>query len=118
MRRVSIIAALVLAVALGATADDALAQRIATSAMVARPDFAQFQAAVVEWLRATVISGPFVFGAAIGVVLAEGGRFLWRWSMRTLGIVNTTFGFVLRHRLIVAGLAAGLYYAAIYTVFI
>jgi hypothetical protein len=43
-------------------------------------------------------------------VLAEGGRFLWRWSMRTFGVAQTAVRFVMHHRLIAVALVAVSYY--------
>ena len=86
--------------------------------MVARPDLAQFQAAALEWLRATITSGQFIFGAALGVAMAEGGRFVWRWSMRILGFVCAVLGLLLRHRLIAAGCTAVAGYVVYYAFFV
>ncbi len=118
MRRACAVIAVLIAVALSAGVDDAFAQHMATSTMVARPDLAQFQAAALEWLRATITSGQFIFGAALGVVLAESGRFVWRWSMRTLGIVCAVLGLILRHRLIAAGATVAVGYVVYYLYFV
>ncbi len=118
MRRACAVIAVLIALVLAAGVDDAFAQHMAPSTMVARPDLAQFQAAALEWLRATLTSGQFIFGAALGVALAEGGRFTWRWSMRTFGFVCAVLGLILRHRLIAAGGTAAVCYVLYYTVFV
>ena len=118
MRRACAFAAVMIAVALAAGVDDASAQRMATTTMVARPDLAQLQAAALEWLRVTITSGQFMFGAALGVAIAEGGRFVWRWSMRTLGFVSAVLGMLMRHRLIAAGCTAVAGYVVYYAFFV
>ena len=109
MRRVSAIACLVAAAVLTAGAAETWAQQMTTT-VVAQPDFAELQAMALEWLRVTVTSSQFIFGAAAGMVLAEGGRFLWRWSMRTFGVAQTAVRFVMHHRLIAVALVAVSYY--------
>lgn len=94
--------------------DDAWAQRMATTTMAARPDFAEIQASAIEWLRETITSAQFVCGVILGVALAEGWRFIWRGAMRTFSIAHTTIGFVMHHRLIAAGIAAAIGYGVVY----
>jgi hypothetical protein len=114
MRRAFAIVCVTAAAALAAGMGEAWAQQMATTTtVVARPDFGQLQAMALDWLQVTVTSSQFIIGAAVGFALAEGGRFLWRWSMRTFGIAQTAVRFVMHHRLIVvAGVAAGYYVVA------
>lgn len=82
---------------------------IATS-VSARPDYAEVQAMLVDWLRLTLTSPQFLVGITVGVVAAEAFRFCLRWLMRTLAFVNGTAQFVIRYRLMVCALlAAGTY---------
>jgi hypothetical protein len=114
MRRARAIAPLMLAAALAVGVGEAWAQQMATTTtVVARPDFGQIEAMTLEWFRETLTSPQFILGVALGVTLAECGRLLWRWSMRTFGAAQTTVRFILNHRLIaVAVLAAGYYVVA------
>lgn len=114
MRRAGALAIVVAAVVLGLGASELLAQSRGAAnvpAMAARPDAAQLQAVAWEWARTTVASTPFLVGLGAGIVLAEAGRFLLRWLLRTAAFLNGTLHLVLRYRLAVAGVAGLLGYA-------
>lgn len=111
--------AVVLAVALCLDAGDLLAKAqtpIVIHSMTARPDLIQWQIAAWDWLRASVTSPSFLVGAGLGVLLAEVGRFALRWAMRALGLATAAVTFVVRYRLLAAGIAAAIYYVAAYHV--
>ncbi len=96
-------------------AGDVLAQTkgaVVVPGMAAKPDLAQLQAAVWEWIVATVSSTNFLMGLGAGVVLAEGARIALRWLMSTLAILNGTYQLAMRYRLALAGIVVGIAYAA------
>ena len=116
-----IIIAVIVTVALGLGCGEVLAKahHVPTMSPGANPrgDLAQFQAQAIEWLQLTVISTPFIVGTVAGVIVAEVGRFLLRWGMRFFGVAALSVGFVIRHRLLTAGLGAGLYYLVVFRLF-
>ncbi len=113
MRGTGIVAGALLAWALGFIDGEALARvqspQVATS-MVPGADASQVQSVIFEWIRVTVKSTEFLVGMAAGVVLAEAGRFLWRWICRALGGAAAATKFVIHHRLIAVAAAGVGYY--------
>ncbi len=113
MRGTGIIAGALLAWAFGLIDGEALARapttHVATS-MAPGADPAQLQSAIVEWIRVTATSTQFLVGLAGGVVLAECGRFIWRWVCKALGGATTAAKFVMHHRLIAVAAAGVGYY--------
>ncbi len=115
MRSAGTVAVVVAFVALGLGDGELLAQAhkpAVASSMSTRTDLAEVQALAWDWLRANATATPFIVGLVLGVVLAEVGRFILRWLMRTLAFLNGTFQLVLRHRLVLASVAALVAYAA------
>jgi hypothetical protein len=112
MRGVGIVSALIVAWALGLGCDEVLARvqnpHVAQS-MSAGADPEQLQSAVWAWIVATAVSPQFLAGAGAGLILAETGRFVWRWAWRVLGGAAQAAQFLIHHRLIVVctGVAAG-----------
>ena len=121
MRGTAIIFAVIVTVSLGLGCGEALATVHQIPTMLPgkapRADFAQFQAQAIDWLWQTVKSTEFIVGTLVGVIVAVVGRFLMRWGLKFFGVAALSLGFVIRHRLLTAGLGAGLYYVAVFRPF-
>ena len=113
MRAVPVLYVLLAAAATSLCAGMALAETAPSyiAGMAIRPETMQFQALAVEWLRATIGSAQFIFGAVVGITFAEVGRRILRWAMRTLVFLNGTIQFLMRNRLMLCAIAVALGYA-------
>ena len=114
MRRLSLLPVFFIAAATCLCGGELLAQGkhpIVATSIAVRPDAMQFQAFVMEWIRATATSTQFMVGTVIGVAFAEGGRFALRGLMRGLAFLHGSFRFVMNYRLMVAAVVAAISYA-------
>lgn len=117
MRRAGVLIAVMVAASFALGCGELMAKTQPTavvSGMTDRPDIAQLQAAALDWLQATVTSSQFVFGVIVGLVFAEGGRFMLRWLGKTLAAVVNVGRLVAHYRLMTAGALAAAYYVAVY----
>lgn len=111
MRGVGILSIFVAALAVCLGCDDAWARQgvhVAQSVSVGTVSD-PLDSAVWAWILATSVSPQFLVGVALGVAIAEAGRFLWRSLCRLLGGAAHIINFLVQHRLmvVVTGLGAG-----------